>query len=83
MSDERVQQICDRYGWRGGHSTQFAESIEKLESIIRQIQWSSISVVVFAHGDHETTKLCPLCDQTEKNGHAPDCKIGMVLGEEK
>lgn len=28
------------------------------------------------------TLMCPLCDQVQENGHAPDCLIGMALSNE-
>ena len=49
----------------------WAQAVEAL----RQVQWSND----FMYNDDLTVCLCPLCDQSEKRGHSPDCLVGAAI----
>jgi len=46
----------------------------RLRGVLSSIQWCSD-----APDDGIGYHLCPICDQSEVRGHAPDCTIGAVL----
>jgi hypothetical protein len=46
--------------------------LEQVEKALELTQWGNSE-------DIGTIRLCPVCDQTEKRGHAPDCPVGTAL----
>ncbi len=52
--------------------------IAQLEAALRQVQWGNPEVASLTV-DGGLIHLCPMCDQTEKRGHSPDCLVGMAL----
>lgn len=51
--------------------------IARLRDALRQVQWGNETLDT---EDLEVLyQLCPLCDQSESRGHAPDCLVSMCL----
>jgi hypothetical protein len=47
---------------------------------LRQVQWGNEAVDPDSGQLSPTVyNLCPMCDQSEVRGHAPDCLVGMAL----
>lgn len=55
------------------------EIIRQLVEALKLTQWGNhIPVHVTGKGT-QFVQLCPVCDQAEKNTHAPDCPVGAAL----
>ncbi len=57
--------------WLVGALMEARQEQDRLLGVIRQIQWCGLTP--------DEVEMCPLCDQVEPRGHAPDCPIGAAL----
>jgi hypothetical protein len=66
---------------RRAHAKLWAAA-KDLYGALREIQWGNAAVDPDSGQLSPTVyNLCPLCDQSEVRGHAPDCLVGNALGK--
>jgi hypothetical protein len=64
---------------RGGKAvSELQDRLARTLDALRQIQWGNPEIQTYG-GGISVFNLCPMCDQVEKNGHAPDCLVGLAL----
>jgi len=73
MIEERNRQAADSTD-TGARIAELEAENAQLRGVLSSIQWCSD-----APADGIVYHLCPICDQSEVRGHAPDCRIGAVL----
>lgn len=55
------------------------EAVRLIREALESTQWGNEHFDPESGSDGTLYKLCPLCDQSEERGHAPDCTVDRAL----